>query len=247
MSNFFQNRNRHPLRYYIYISQTKVEMLLPQVPAKRLRSLEADIKVNAGVVAAGVKTTPATPAPELAAKAQVISDFLDKQPGLVGTLTNPASFVRGAASLRYGCVGGEYAPLAVFGGAVDGGMKLALIGSTRSLVGAPTDLGDDHSLNAYVRFFLLEEVSGDPQVATKSSIGPAARYLGIRIHRPDIDDDDKSSLVELEAQVYQAATDRVLAPGVLPPVSHQMEFLARVLFHDDHVLAATPIYVALAN
>jgi hypothetical protein len=34
---------------------------------------------------------------------------------------------------------------------------------------------------------------------------------------------------------------------VLPPTRHQMEFLAKVVFHNDSVLVATPIYVALVD
>jgi hypothetical protein len=47
--------------------------------------------------------------------------------------------------------------------------------------------------------------------------------------------------------VTQAAVAAALRDGVLPPTRHQLEFLAKVLFQNDKVLVATPIYVALAD
>jgi hypothetical protein len=139
----------HPLRYYVYISQTKLEILTPQIPARFLRSVEAEIKINAAVLTAGVKKSISDPSPELAAKAGVLGDYLEKQRGWVGTVANPGRFVKGVARLQYGVMQDYWAELALFGGVVDE-VKLALIGSPASLIGAAADASANHSLNYYV-------------------------------------------------------------------------------------------------
>lgn len=150
-----QSRNR-PFRYYIYISQTKLEILLPQVPERLLRSLEADIKINVVAFAANVKKSTSAPSPALAAKAGVLSEYLEKQRGWVGTLANPGRYVKGVATLQYGVMQDYAAELAFFGGEVDG-MKLALIGSPASLIGAAADTAANHSLDYYVLRFLRQQ------------------------------------------------------------------------------------------
>ncbi|MGW7008692.1 DUF7019 family protein [Streptomyces sp. NPDC054933] len=73
MRIFFKRSRKLALQYYVYISQTKLEFLVPQMPAPLLRSLEADIKVNIAGLAAGVRKPASAPSPELAAKARVHS------------------------------------------------------------------------------------------------------------------------------------------------------------------------------
>jgi hypothetical protein len=149
MPNIFRRPRHLPLRYYVYISQTKLEILTPQIPARFLRSVEAGIKINAAVLTAGVKKSISDPSPELAAKAGVLGDYLEKQRGWVGTVANPGRFVKGVARLQYGVMQDYWAELALFGGVVDE-VKLALIGSPASLIGAAADASANHSLNYYV-------------------------------------------------------------------------------------------------
>ena len=51
-------RGKHHLpKYYLYIPSTKVENLLPQIPPKFVKSFEAEIKVNTGILSATVRKT----------------------------------------------------------------------------------------------------------------------------------------------------------------------------------------------
>lgn len=214
MPNIFRRPRHLPPRYYIYISQTKVEILVPQIPAQLLRSLEAEIKVNVGILAAGIKKPISDPSPELAAKVGVLSNYLDKQRDWTGTIADPRRYVKGVAPLQYGVMQDYWAELVVFGGVVDG-VKLALIGSPASLIGAAADSTANHSLNYYVLKFLSE--------AAEDAQGRGG-----------------------EGE-YEKAVDGALRAGVLPPTRNRLEFLAKVLFSNDSVLVATPIYVALAD
>ena len=54
------------LKYYIYISETKVNMLYPQIPAAFLSAAEAEVKVSLGVVSTSLKSRGPEQAKELA-------------------------------------------------------------------------------------------------------------------------------------------------------------------------------------
>ena len=216
MPSIFRRRRRFPVRYYVYISQTKLEILFPQIPARFLPSLEAEISVNVGVLAASVRKSVPDPSPELAAKAGVLSDYLDKQSGWVGTVADPGRFVKGVALLQYGVMQDYAAELVFFGGVVDG-VKLALIGSPASLIGAAADATANHSLNYYDLKFLRENAESTQEDS------------------------------ETQRYEYEQAIDDALEVDVLPPTRHKLEFLAKVIFHNENVLVATPIYVALAD
>jgi len=55
------------LKYYVYISATKVGMLYPQIPADFLRGAEAELKINLGVISTSVKSRGPEEAKELSA------------------------------------------------------------------------------------------------------------------------------------------------------------------------------------
>lgn len=210
-------RSKNPvLHYYLYISQTKLEALIPQIPASHLRSLEAEIKINAGVFAAGVKKPATVPSSALALKTRVLSDYLEKQEGWVGTPSSPGRYVRGTASLQYGVMRDYAAELAFFGGVVNG-IKIGLIGSPASLIGAAADVAANHSLDYYTLKFLNAAAQG-----------------------PFPDD------VSADRQ-FETALDQAMDAGMLPPTQQRLEFLAKPLFHNDRLLIATPIYVAFAD
>jgi hypothetical protein len=234
--NFLRMFKRSPnpkLQYYIYISQSKVEMLVPQIPAFDLRSLEAELKVNVAAFAVGVKKPASAPSPELAAKTRAVSGYLQKQEGWVGTVTSPQRFVRGVAPLQYGVMKDYVAELAFFGGIVDG-VKVGLIGSSASLVGAAAKADANHSLDYYVLKF-LRSAAGDDDESEEAAADPEVEMA--------LDEQFEMNF----AEPFETALDEALQPGVFPPNQFRLEFLAKPLFQNERVLVATPIYVAFAD
>jgi hypothetical protein len=219
MGGSFSWRRSPPLRYYLYISQSKLDVLIPQLPESRLRALTADIRINMGVVAAGVAKPATAASPELSAKAGVLTDYLEKQQGWVGSLADPGRYVRDIASLRHGVMRDYAADLAVFAGVVNG-LKLALIGSPASLIGAAADTEANHSVDYYLLRFLSDAAESLPS-------------------EEDLSQDDR--------QRFGHAIDRALSVGLSLPAKLNLEFLAKPLFRSDGMLVATPIWVALAE
>lgn len=219
MGGSFPWRRSPRLRYYVYISQSKLDVLIPQLPESRLRALTADIRINTGVVSAGVATSGTAASPELAAKAGVLTDYLEKQQGWVGSLADPGRYVRDVASLRHGVMQDYAADLAVFAGVVNG-LKLALIGSPASLIGAAAAAEANHSVNYYLLRFLSDAAESLPS-------------------EEDLSHDDRER--------FGRAIDRALSVGLSLPAKLNLEFLAKPLFRSDGMLVATPIWVALAE
>jgi hypothetical protein len=210
-------RRNVPIRYYLYISQAKVDSLVAQIPPPFTRSFETEIRANAGILSAGLKgVAPAAP-PELAAKAGILGDYIEKTEA-VGSISEPGRYIRDVASLRYGVVREYASGLAFFGGVADGA-KVGLIGSPSSLVGAVPDGDANHAPYYYTLRFLSGLADAD--VDTSPPVSQPPYYS------------------------FEQAVDIALA--ALPPMPSRLEFLAKTLFRQPGVLLATPIYVALAD
>jgi hypothetical protein len=249
----FKRKSNETPKYYIYVSETKVDMLVPQIPASVLRSLEAEIKVNVAAFVVGVKKPSSAPSPELTAKTKVISDYLEKQEGWVGTVANPLRYVKGVASLQYGRIGADYGiGIAFFGGEVDG-VKLGLIGSPESLIGVADSEATNHSLDYYRLSFLNSVTEEEPE--EPSDPDPDYEDAVYRDFLNSLPEDvteppDRAAFFadkhRREGQNYEDAVEQTLRPGVLPH-QNRLEFLAKTVFHEEGLLVATPIYIALAD
>lgn len=118
-------------KYYLYISDTKIEMLLPQIADPARRKVAAEFKVNVAVLSASFKSETASP-PERTARLAAVAEFLGKF-GRVGSISNPDDYVFGTLPLKMiitsrGSV--------LFVGNQDGALIL-LGGSAKHLIGAP--------------------------------------------------------------------------------------------------------------
>lgn len=132
-------------------------------------------------------------------------------------MSEPARYIRGDASLKYGVVTEYAADLAVFAGSVDG-IKLGLIGSSESLVGSAITKEANHSPYYYTLRFMKDLAEDEPDSSVVAE-------------RPPYCDS------------YSEAIDIALA--ALPSPTYRLEFLAKVLHTQPATLLGTPIYVAL--
>jgi hypothetical protein len=101
-------------------------------------------------------------------------------------------------------------------------VKVGLIGSSESLIGAAlTDIAANHSRH-------------DDDLQFRRSVAWEASEV-------DVDE-----LLRHRQDDYEYAVEQALRPGVLPH-QHRLAFLAKTISHNDRLLVATPIYVALAD
>jgi hypothetical protein len=214
------------MKYYIYISATKVDMLYRQIPRRIMKRIAADLRINVGVVSAGVKQSEQQET--LISQTSVLTRYVRSHEN-VGSVASSQPYIEGNASLRWGTLVDYASDLVIFGGVV-GDAVLALIGSSGSLVGQSPRLEAEqkgwHSINYYTMRFLNGVVGASPKA--------------------------EASLKSVDGERYNGAMRlAVEAINQLPPRPNRLEFLAKRLFveEDDKrlLVVATPIYVAMAE
>jgi len=150
------------LKYYVYISETKVSMLYPQIPSAFLSTAEAELKVNLGVVSTGLKSRSPEQTKELAGRVGVLAAYLRKHEK-IGTLDEPQTWFQAVADLHWGVVTEYASDIAFFGGRV-GDRTLALLGSSESIVGAAQTSESQHASYYYTLKFFNGVVKGQARL-----------------------------------------------------------------------------------
>jgi hypothetical protein len=146
-----QSGSAAPL-YFVYLSQTKVNMLYPQIPQRLSRSLEAEVKANIGFLQATVRGGKAAGPEDSHARVSVVTSYLEKH-DKVGTVAQPERYIKDTATLKYGVVSEYASDIAFFGGGL-GSTDIGLIGSSESMVGEVQRCESGHAPFYYTLRFL---------------------------------------------------------------------------------------------
>jgi hypothetical protein len=124
------------MKYYIYISPIKVDMLYAQIPqglkSKIATKLTIDLKL--------IKTefSEKQSQENLFSKLKIVTDYLDQGEEL-GTVDNPKAYFRGELPMRWGPYGmgyGKEEPIVYFGG-ITNKTIVGLGGSNQHVIGNP--------------------------------------------------------------------------------------------------------------
>jgi hypothetical protein len=218
------------VRYYVYASDAKIDMLFSQIPAKLLSRIVGELKLDLKVLSVSVRQRESEET--LYGKLRVVETFVERELD-VGSVAQSASWFRGEMPMRSGVWGGQPDGLAYFSGLQDG-VLLALIGSAHHLLGQRSDPSA-----------IRVSYSGLPvlvsMMAREEPDAPSAQRRDEIAQMPDDD------------HVIQEVFDFADA---LTGVRQPSEFLARRLLHGpvadpsgqvESVLLATPLYVALTE
>lgn len=225
-------------RYYLYISDAKVDMLLSQIDPGYHRKRATEFSVNLTFV--GAKRSVDSPAADEVARLERVTRYLDDHAD-VGSVDAPGQFFRGLLPMQWGIVpttGGL--PLVYFGGRTEdtivglGGSAVHVIGSSPAAEPAPPALAS--STMPALLAGLVDAGGADPvpRVVHDGTVGPDAA--------------DAEAL----ASVHRAGT-RLRGPA------QNVEFLAKRLLSGPSpypeldgrpgmtVLLGSPLYVALVD
>lgn len=157
---------RLPVRFYSYLSKVKVDMLYPQIPRSFLRPLQIEVTARTGLLDATLKRGESPVAEDVAVRLAIVEAYLTKNEK-VGSLSDPGPYIRDWADFQYGVLSGYPSDLAIFVG-VREDARIALIGSSDSLIGAVPKAEGSHTLNDYLVAF-LNQLAETEDVATYSS------------------------------------------------------------------------------
>lgn len=217
------------MRYYIYLSAVKVDMLYAQIPPKLLRRLAVEAKVDLRVLSVAVQSVRAdTTAYD---RLDLVEAYLDREFD-VSWMSEPTAWFRGDLGLRIAGYGESNSPTLMTGR--DGDVVVALIGSAHHLIGyqASPDMAGIGYSGLPSMFRLLQDIPPEWE-----------HQFNSRWH---------TRMPNRESVTHEAV--HFAESLTVPPV--YCEFLARqlmrgtVTLEDGRVLTVvigTPLYVAMSD
>ncbi|MDT0467787.1 DUF7019 family protein [Streptomyces gibsoniae] len=222
-------------RYYLYISDSKVNMLLSQIDPGFAARRTTELGVNLQMVAA--KRTVEPPAADRFSRLERVVHHL-KDHGDLGSVDEPGRFFRGVLPMRWGAMPGDADPSLVFLGGWDDRNVVGLGGSARHLLGAVPGVAESRASSSLMPTML-------------SQLGAASELEDELV--VDAVDDGFARADRAALTTVHRAVRRLNAPA------QKVEFIAKRLLHGTSpggdfdpregmsVLLGSPIYVAQAD
>jgi serine/threonine protein kinase len=232
------------LKYYVYVSRTKVEMLYGQIPSVQRNNIAHRLNVDLSRLAGQVLLEGSID-DALLAKTNLVVGFLEEQ-GLVGTINQPRPFFKGQLALRWG-------PYVIPSGANAGGSTGLVYfgGETESTI-----IGLGGSLHHVIG--RVGGAASHSHSATPVLVNVLSRELGISAgEMPEPPPPESLGPVDRNWRALKAVE---LASTQMEGPVENIEFVARLLlsgteiqgYHRSarpprQVLLGSPIYAALAD
>ncbi|MFJ5774639.1 DUF7019 family protein [Streptomyces sp. NPDC093094] len=218
------------LRYYLYVSDSKVDMLLAQIDPALRQKRTTEVNVSLKVVG-GKRVVEDTGEEERGARLERLVRFLGDQEEL-GTVDDPRRFFRGMLRLRWGPFPAD--PSLVWFGGSSVRTVVGLGGSAHHVLGSPPP--SEPVLPRSLTPSLLAGLASDPQIQALVGMIAAEEERPVRTGTP------------AAAQAVHRANELMPGPG------QRVEFVAKRLLHvpgapdaGPAVLLGTPLYVALVD
>ncbi|MDA3627737.1 SAVMC3_10250 family protein [Saccharopolyspora oryzae] len=212
-------------RYYLYVSDSKVDMLLSQIDPRFAAKRSTEVGVNLQMVSAKRSTAPTD---DRFLRLERVVRYLQDH-GDVGTVDEPGQFFGGLLPMRWTSMPGAADPSLVFLGGCDGRNVVGLGGSARHLLGSVPGVDDARPSSSLLPAIL-------DQLGTASELEDE---LVLDSVGDDLDRTDHSALAAVHRAVRELRTP-----------AQNVEFIAKRLLHgtgpggDESVVLGSPIYVA---
>ena len=125
------------MKFYIYISETKVDMLYNQIPTGMLSKLgkELNVDVKALIVSAGLKVKYNEPKETLYSKLSIVERYIEKN-YLAGTVDKPKVYFKATLPMRWGTLNSTKD--AIYFGGFFNDTIIGLCGSLKHLIAKPS-------------------------------------------------------------------------------------------------------------
>lgn len=213
------------LKYYLYISDAKLDMLFEQIDRKALKHIVTEVKVDLKVASVTLRRAEDS-APSRIAKLRVVERFIDENHD-VGTCEEPGrEFFRGQMAIQWGWLGSPRndAQIVCFRG--EGESQLVILAGSRRHV-----IGESPEAHAFAGSAL-------PHIVMAIN-----DHISDRIAIAALPSQDPEWLNPLRAREIR------FSPEGAP--FQRMEFLAIALAEgriaDVHIVLGSPVYVAIAS
>lgn len=214
------------LKYYLYVSESKVDMLYAQVPKSIKSKLESEVKLNLQLL--NVSFTEKQFEDTLYTKLNATVEYLN-QTESVGSVHSPQEYFKGSMYLQWA----QIHPGIVFWGGKLNDTIVGLGGSMRYILGQQGKIEDiewvTHSHSAYLADLLMKE-------------------LEVHLLEPKVD--KGLSRDDVEKRIFNAVdgwADEFRKNSKYSRSTHKFEFFAKKLRYSNRILLGTPLYVAFEN
>lgn len=211
--------------YYLYISDSKIDMLLPQIDPAHATKRGSEVGLSLSVLS--FKKTAERPAHDRTARLERVLRYL-RDHGDIGSVDRPGQFFGGLLPVQWGRFPG--AASMVFAGGRTDRTVLALGGSGRHLLGTVPNIDQADPAWSHLPP-LLDGLASDVE---DELLVEAAEQPG------DLDHGELTALATV-----RRAVDRLTGPA------QNVEFVAKRLLHGtlegQPVLLGSPVYLALVD
>lgn len=217
------------MKYYVYISDAKVDMLLAQIPHEAKQRLATEFKFDLKLLSASRKSETESEDNRFS-RLEAVVTFI-REYGNLGTVDEPDDYVEDSLEMRWGPYGmgdEKEPPLIYFGGVTDRTI-IGLGGSIKHVIGnSGVTHTHSHSATPMLLARLERELKLDEQAMSPPDDAGNTEVSG-----------------DWSLRAVELATTEVKGP------KQWLEFMAkRLLFGRGYskkkkVLLATPLYVAL--
>jgi hypothetical protein len=221
------------MKFYTYISDTKVNMLYPQIPKSVLKKIASSLSIDLKILGVGLKIAGKSNASEETryAKVQIVSEYIEKHLD-VGSIDAPSTYLKGTLPMQWGplVMLKEETQVVFFTGRSTNGTVLGLGGSLNHVIGRS---------DASNRFESTSDLYSLLKTLETLDNSESSNY-----HEPNTNTEKYA----LNKVASLSRMDRIMRRP-----KQQLEFLAKTLLQghsflpEDYVVLGTPIYVALAD
>ena len=243
------------MKYYVYISDTKIDMLYPQIPKPLLKKIASNLSIDLKLLGAEVNIgTKSNQSDETRyAKVKIVSEYIEKHLD-VGTIDTPSTYFKGKLLMQWGQIElpadrnvlsltrtedyfNNISSDVYFAGKTDR-TYFGLCGSLKHVLGTTTEAINKVNLNLY---------------GSSSLIGFRIKLEQIYANNPPLKNEQRTDWEDREwVEWIISAKQNMRGP------KQQLEFLAKTLLQVNtanestgnvpiylHVVLGTPIYVAI--
>lgn len=220
------------MRYYLYISDAKVDMLLPQVPKSSLQKTSVEFGVNIEIFKASYKEEH-NHLDSRVARLKAVEDYIVQQHDEVGSLENPSSWVKATTKVKVV----DFGEGSVFFVGKKGSIIFGLGGSARNLIGhAPS--GTFIKSYSFLPFMIERMLVSLEQDSRK-----------IFIDNLILNNEMKDDLSACVGQGFDAWIEVLENATTLAIPTQKVKFLAKPLAMEEsrgvQYILGTPLYVYL--
>jgi hypothetical protein len=228
------------MKYYLYISNTKVDMLYPQIPSRLRENLATELKIDFKVLSTTFSEEP--PEETTISKLKVVTEYIEKNEP-VGTVDEPKSYFKGTLPMKWGPYG-ENNEIVYFAGSTSNTV-FGLGGSMDHVIGSKGESSAQYwaaSTTPYLISTLKNELNLlEPDLELRS-------LMGYESPRPPAMRAVYQVTTKMEGPVEQL---QFLAKKLLDTddfTEEEKEHSNRMHWEvDKRILLGTPLYVAMAD